>query len=140
MCSSDLFNSTLKEDELILSKEIAEEYRINKGDVLSVRKESYENYEVTVENGKMPIQSSSYEIAKVKVIDIVNELDENSFYYNGIMNINILEQLREHTDPTCIYIETDDIESTKLELKEIQKEYPEIYYGVYKEELQKDKD
>lgn len=133
------FNSTLKEDEVILSKEIAEKYRINKGDILSVRKESYENYGVAIDNGKMQTQSSNYEVAKVKVINIVSELDENTFYYDGMMNINILEQLREYKEPVCIYIETNDIESVKLELKEIQKEYPEIYYGVYKEELQRNK-
>ncbi len=134
------FNSTIKEDEVILSKEIAEKYRINKGDILSITKGVYENYEDTIDNDEIPIESSSYEVAKVKVINIVNELDENSFYYNGIMNINILHQLRNHTDPTCVYIETNDIESTKLELNEIQKEYPEINYGVYKEEFKRNND
>lgn len=134
------FDSAVNRGEVILLKEIADKYRINKGDILSVRKSSLRYGEAFIINKNSPTYPYDEEVAKVTVIDIVDKLDRQSFYYNGIMNIEILEQLYEYKDPITVYIETDDIQSVKLALKELQKEYPEIYFGTYEEELQKDKD
>lgn len=132
------FDNTVREDEVILLKEIADRYRINKGDVLSVRKSSLREGEKVVSQVGIPVAIFDIEVAKVKVKDIVEKVEGTGFYYEGIMNIKILEELNGHKDPTNVYIETDYIDEVKSELKELRKEYPEIYFGTYAEELRKD--
>lgn len=124
------FDSTVEVGEVVLLKEIADKYRINKGEVLKLRKNILGNKEKTILDEE--------EIKNVKVKDITEDLEGHSFYYDAVMNIGLLNWISEYKNLINVYIETDDIEGTKLELKKIQKEYPEISYGIYEEELKRD--
>lgn len=134
------FNSDIEEGKVILLKEIAQKYGINKGDKLSIRRSSYEDKINTYNRESFEINFNE-EVGKVTVEKVIDRLDEKSFYYNGVMNIKLLEKLNKFNDPTNIYIETDNLGEVKLKLQELKNEYKykEINYGTYKEALEKDK-
>lgn len=133
------FSKDLQKDEVIISKEIAEKYKIKEGDKLSISKFKYPEEGIIVSDNEIPKVNFNNEIGKVKVVNITDQLPELEFHYDGILHEDYMDLLYEYKEPTSIYIETNNIEETKSQLKELKKEYPTMEYGSYEDELEKDK-
>lgn len=132
------FNKELQKDEVIISSKIAEKYKIKEGDNLSIRKVEYPKKGILLVNGKIPEVNFKTELGRVKVIKINDKLPQLEFSYDGILHEDYMDLLYQYKEPTSIYIETDNIDQTKSELRELKKQYPTMRYGIYQEELAKD--